>query len=122
MDERAVRAVLARPLRRLEEDFIVGLQTDFDTSLLLFEKALGLSRSDVLYSKDSMLSHSFKGKWAKMVDADWSGPQRRREILAFLEKRGSPIRYHNLLFERGVEVYNKQVAALLGGVRSSKKA
>ena len=46
LPETEVAAVLARPLRRLEGDFIVGMQADFDLSLLLFESALGLRRSD----------------------------------------------------------------------------
>ena len=63
-----------------------------------------------------MLSHSFsKSKWSKMVEADWSGEHRRRQIEAFLEQRGAPLRYHNMLFEKGVEVYTKQVRQYLGG-------
>jgi hypothetical protein len=34
--------------RRLDRDFIIGLQSDFDASMLLFEAALGWSRVDTV--------------------------------------------------------------------------
>ena len=113
--QKVVAEVLSRPLHRLEHAFVVGMQADFDLSLLLFQEALGLGREDILYSKTSMVSHDLhKSKWAQMVDDDWNGALRRKQISDFLERRGSPIRYHNMLFEKGLEVYNRQVKLYLG--------
>jgi len=54
--------------------------------MILFEKALGWERADVLYSSDSMIMHdSHSNPLAKALDAEWA--RRRPEIESMLRAR-----------------------------------
>jgi uncharacterized membrane protein YgcG len=109
----AAAACLRVASERLEHEFVVGLQTQFDASLLLFGAALRWDRADLLYSAASMVKHDTRTHpLAKKLDAEWT--LRPEQILGTLRARFSPLDYHQRLFEQGVRVFERQLAQFLG--------
>jgi hypothetical protein len=93
------------------EDFAVGLQEKFDASMILFERALKWSRDDSLYWQHIHSYH--KSEAAKVAQDSWgAGTPREQEILAQL--RQGPYVYHEMLYERGAALHEKQTLKALG--------
>jgi hypothetical protein len=98
---------------RLEHEFVVGLQTHFDTSLLLFGAALQWDRADMVYSAASMVMHDTRSHpLAKKLDNEWA--TRSSQIIGTMRARFAPLNYHQRLFDQGVRVFERQVAHYLG--------
>jgi len=98
---------------RLEHEFVVGLQTQFDTSLLLFGAALQWDRADLLYSASSMVMHDTRSHpLAKKLDNEWA--TRASQIIGTMRARFAPLDYHQRLFDQGVRVFERQVVHYLG--------
>jgi hypothetical protein len=105
-------AIIEKVVKMLEDDFVVGLQEEYDASMLLFEAALGWNRSDTLYSK-AQESHIYKGPEADKAHASWlNGTDLRQDIID--EFNRGPYYYYNMLYQRGVEVHKKQLRQMLG--------
>lgn len=96
------------------ETFVVGLQEDFDGSMLLFEQAIGWSRDDTLYEKHDPNAHIYsKNAAAQAAVASWGfGTPRGEEIKTKL-RRGAYF-YHELLYQKGVEIHRKQMQERIG--------
>jgi len=112
--------IVKRAFDRLGNDFVVGLTSQLDVSVLLFERALGLSRSDTLYSLESMTEFDPKNHPAvrRLVEAplkeDWNGERRRERLISTMSKLASPLQFHLSLFEAGVKLHQRQVATYIG--------
>jgi len=98
----------------LLEDFVVGVQEEFDGSMLLFEHALKWSREDSLYVNHDVNSHQLSKKTtSKAALASWGiGTSREDEIINKL--RLGPYRYHEILYERGLALHKKQMRETIG--------
>lgn len=113
-------SILKRSFDRLESDFVVGLSSELDLSLLLFEKALGLTRASTLYSTESMtepdpsMHPAVKRRNELPLKDDWNGAARREKLVVALHRLGSPIRSHLALFNAAVKVHQRQVDGYLG--------
>jgi len=96
------------------ETFVVGLQEDFDASMLLFEKAIGWSREDTLYAKHDPNSHSYhNSRAAEEAKLSWGFDTPREDEIVEKLRRG-PYRYHELLYQKGMEIHQKQMRQMLG--------
>jgi hypothetical protein len=107
----------------LKFDFIVGLQNNYDTSMLLFEKTTGLLRSDMLIHQQSgfhadsrtgaSADHKYKSKEAQMARKAWGiGTSVGKEIEARLER--GVHHYYRVLYELGEKIHQQQVKKFLG--------
>lgn len=111
-------AIIDDVAQRLEKDFIVGVQEDFDTSMLLFEYVLGWNRTDSLYMKDDPNTHHYVNPEVEKARSSWDAG--KPQILDRL--RRGPFRYHEILYQRGAEIHRKQVKKMLGSETQVKAA
>lgn len=95
-------------------NFTVGLQKSLDASLLMFEQVIGWPRHNTLYRVDPSVSHSYSDDAAAQAAfKSWGeGTPIEDEIKAKL--RRGPYYYHELLYERGVQIHERQLHQILG--------
>lgn len=106
-------AIIDRVSQRLEQEFVVGIQEEFDTSMLLFESVLGWNRTDSLYDAGNPNAHRYKDAHVEKARASWHiGLPQGAQILEKL--RRGPYFYHEILYQRGVKVHKRQVRETLG--------
>lgn len=100
---------------KLLETFVVGLQEEFDASMLLFERAIGWSRDDSLYMKHTANAHSeyHKSHAAMVAYNSWGIWSPKGDEITNKLKRGVYL-YHEILYNRGLEIHRKQIQSMLG--------
>mmetsp|Transcript_108540 Transcript_108540/g.188483 ORF Transcript_108540/g.188483 Transcript_108540/m.188483 type:complete len:430 (+) Transcript_108540:112-1401(+) len=95
------------------ETFTIGLQEDFDASMVLFQEAMGFSREDMLYTQHMKSSHEYHGAPFKAALESWGFGTPRGDAIVEKFRQGAYF-YHELLYQRGVEIHKKQMRELLG--------
>jgi hypothetical protein len=119
--------IIDNAAKLLEDEFVVGLQENYDASMLLFESALEWDRADILYDNSTITHHYSLLEVTSEQDtpvvenspavqkaiASWhTGTPEGEQIIEELNR--GPYYYYTLLYKRGVEINKRQVSKMLG--------
>jgi hypothetical protein len=108
-------SVIDKVAQMLESEFAVGIQEDYDASMLLFENVIGWDRPDALYYTHDINSHKKNVTLpeARKAADSWQLASPGREKL--LEELGQGIYlYYDMLYKKAVAIHKKQLQARLG--------